>query len=188
MLMRWLLVILLALLTTACGACASAAPPPAAPAVPTVQPPAPPPVQLLEEQCGGLAWGRGRTPIAVGLVPATEAAGWAPAVEAAVDWWGDGLVVNTSSATADVLIRLDPSQSSVAITWMVYNPTTCQILQAVIVLPATPGPAQVQIVAHEIGHMLGLAHDLDDEGSLMYPTYREAVLRPDDRARLRALY
>lgn len=187
--MRWLVLPLL-LLATACGACASTPlPAPTVVAAPTPKPK--PPVLLMEARCGGLAWLRGRTPIAVGLANAAEDAGWAAALEAAVDWWGGydaGYVVNTSSAAADVLVRHDPQQNMVAVTWLVFNTTTCQILQASITLPSTPGPAQVQIVAHEIGHMLGLAHDPNDEDSLMYPTYHEAVLRPDDRARLRALY
>ncbi len=46
------------------------------------------------------------------------------------------------------------------------------------------------VVAHELGHAFGLDHDDPRSGSLMAPTYSDAIVRPQPRdvARIQALY
>lgn len=50
--------------------------------------------------------------------------------------------------------------------------------------------ADVLVYAHELGHILGLAHDRDTKHSVMWPTAGEQIprLTPLDRAALRYLY
>ncbi len=45
----------------------------------------------------------------------------------------------------------------------------CRVLRAdIYVQPGLPAATRTAVVAHELGHVLGLAHD-DDPGSVMHP-------------------
>lgn len=67
----------------------------------------------------------------------------------------------------------------------------CTVVRADVVLPGLVDEMQERIVAHELGHALGLDHD-DNEGSVMFdrvdPRFRDFEISDADRALLRKTY
>lgn len=84
-------------------------------------------------------------------------------------------------------VRRSPIDPTIAINERVYRGYGT-IIASRIRLDHTTGPQSItEIFTHELGHALGLAHDVGDPGSIMYPiisTQRESFYIQDEDLRL----
>lgn len=145
-----------------------------------------------EKACGGL-W-QPTLPMRVVIAPSVESAGWGDAVRAAIEWWGPEFFVLSDDSRGDFIVALDPSMHGMALTQSLFHPTTCEVKFVLVTLPdefaTTPVPARV--VAHELGHVLGLADDYDTDSVMNYRVTRQTPLECDllsgDRDRIESKY
>lgn len=151
--------------------------------------PTPPPTDQdwLITECGGVWWSR--VPVTLTVDPSAEQ--WRDLVVTAVDWWGPQLLrLVPNDAPTDTIIVAHPDMIGGAVTNLSVDMLTCEAANAVVVLPVVPDEWAARMVAHELGHVLGLDHDPDMPESVMYPTTAPGTYFATlaDRERLRIRY
>lgn len=140
-------------------------------------------------------------PILVVINPV--ASDWAPEMEWACNDWNKklgfeafiplGVVNNTILPAASIVpVVIDPDMHNAALTSFVAPEDTGIISKAFIVMPVgemSIGGAQL-MAEHELGHVLGLAHDPELPHSLMHPTISslDEELTQADVDRVRDMY
>lgn len=141
-------------------------------------------------KCGGAH--QPRLPIKLQLQDPSRQ--WDQITTAVVAWWGPNyftLVGDDGSESPDVIIRTDATMINGAATKIIIDDKTCEALFTEVILPVTTDLTPERMLAHELGHVLGLAHD-SSSGSLMYPTTQVGmesfVLTTGDRERLTDKY
>ncbi|MES2463406.1 MAG: matrixin family metalloprotease [Armatimonadota bacterium] len=159
-------------------------PPPAA--VPS--PPSPPDGPLVPNYNAELTmarqWNKSAVTVAVLSPPAGSAAGGADTaalVRQAVDLWNSKvsqevrLQMVNENAAADVTIRWTPFSDlpadAVGLTEVTYRSSDNILSSArVRIQESLPESYQVQVIAHELGHCLGIDGHSQDHDDLMYPS------------------
>lgn len=127
---------------------------------------------FLEVECGTPRWAPHRFPLRVSLSP--EAIEWSPALDGAIVRWNAEaarplFVATPTGARPDVIVALgydDPGHGRTRLRWG----AGCVVGEATVTVPGAMRRERDRDVTalHELGHVLGLDHDLD-AASVMYP-------------------
>jgi len=97
---------------------------------------------------------------------------------AAMTWWNRRLGNQTFLVveTMGLRVMVEPGQGDFAL-----RTNFVDDQDIVLILVDEDARNLLRGVCHEFGHVLGLAHDPDDPGSVMYPTIPEGSFRVTDR-------
>lgn len=139
----------------------------------------------LAPDCGGMWWAQTSIPVVGRLADES----WRTEFDFAVSFWGD-LIVETDGnllgpSTCFVVSEGSFSQEKGGHALPLYSTKTCEIVWAdVTVNGFAPTLLRKRIMAHELGHVLGLAHDSRTE-SVMFKKARDG---PFDISRHHRVY
>jgi hypothetical protein len=139
-------------------------------------------------------WKRGLTYRIAGELPGLARTAFAAAVKQAFKLWSDvcGLPefkeVQSGGNVVITTGRIDGKSGTLA--WSMLPPADPAEQRYDVDEPWGRGIDLVAVLAHEIGHALGLQHASQNAKALMAPYYSDAVTtpQPHDVARIRALY
>lgn len=113
---------------------------------------------VAERRCGGAHWTS--LPIQV-MANDAATAEWGVVIAAAQQWWGPEYFGRARTKHL-AFVRTSTAIRDQAFTQASYNKHTCEIIVAAVTLPAAAPDASdvaLRVVAHEFGHVLGLADD-----------------------------
>lgn len=147
---------------------------------------------LIEEGGCPVAWKRGNIPIFIALDP--TAADWEKPLKEALEFWSDarpglflyGGVMDQTETSGSIVGVVATSGAPNSLTRLGVN--NC-VINGGVVEVRMEEKNQRRVITHELGHVLGLAHD-DQKASVMYPASvpGEFHVTKKDLALLQATY
>lgn len=153
---------------------------------------------LIQKNGQDVAWSKGSLPLWVEI--SHDVAPWRELIESEIELWNrqlgfPALRVLTKPLTSfdrgsvvQIHLTAEPGKNPHTKLW--YTDKGEMLLGMIFLSPVNNEFIQRRVIAHELGHLLGLDHDPDLPGSLMYPSAKQDwwSVTPNDLLILRNKY